>query len=119
MRIVDIFSAIKYQLRNPKDRYEEYIREEAKLGGQLFGYVPLNVDRSFFCLDRHTWVWHEEKTDRSGNISNTLVRYEVQPDRVLKVINGHHYLLDKQETVNLYKAALSYYNKIRKELYFN
>src|ERR1035441_5024091 len=100
MSVINILSAIKRQIYNSQNKYEDFIREEGKLGGQLFGYVPLNVDRNFFCLDRNTWVWHEEEIDNSGNVKTRLVRYEVQPDRVLKVINGQHYVLDKDETKN-------------------
>ena len=47
--------------------YRNLIRHEAKIGGQLFGPVPKDGRREFFCLDRHTWVWHEEWVDANGD----------------------------------------------------
>ena len=59
--------------------YREAIREEAKVGGQVFGAIPQGVRREFFCLDEHTWVWHEEWDDETGKHQVRTTRYDVRP----------------------------------------
>ena len=47
----------------------DLIRMESKIGATVFGPVPANHRREFFCLDEHTWVWYEEYfEDRSGRL---------------------------------------------------
>ena len=42
------------------DAERNLIRYEAKVGGDLFGPIPAGHRRDFFCLDEHTWIWHEK-----------------------------------------------------------
>jgi hypothetical protein len=91
---------------------DNLIRQEAQIGGQLFGPIPKGHDRQFFCLDEHTWVWHETWTDRNGS-HNTNTRYEIRPNGVFKVQNGGTYQsLSDSESKNLLRAAQLYVNKI-------
>lgn len=91
---------------------------EAKVGGKLFGDVPSNRRREFFCLDRHTWVWHEEWTDNSGERHIVTTRYDVRPTGVLKSQNGSHYQrVERAEAERLLEAAKLYQNSIRQEVY--
>jgi len=116
---MNILSALKKYLSDDTSTYNNLIRMEAKIGGQLFGIVPKNVSRSFFCLDEHTWVWHEDVTQPNGSVKSNIIRYEIQPDRILKVINGNRYLLSDNEKRNFYKATTSYQKKVFSELYYN
>jgi hypothetical protein len=74
--------------RNDEQRraeaYSEAIREEAKIGGKLFGPVPQGTTREFFCLDPYTWVWHEEWTDDKGTYQVRTTRYDVRPNGIYK-----------------------------------
>lgn len=88
-----------------------------RLGGQLFGAVPKGHRREFFCLDRHTWVWHEEWTDKNGQHQAVTTRYDIRPTGILKSQNGKSYQrLSVSEARNLYKAALLYEEKVGGEL---
>lgn len=94
------------------------IRHEAKVGGRLFGPVPKGHKREFFCLDKHTWVWHEEWTDRNGEKQVVSTRYDVRPSGVLKSQNGGAYQrLSLEELCRLNDAAVTYRDQIRKEVY--
>lgn len=91
---------------------------EAKVGGRLFGEVPANRRREFFCLDKHTWVWHEEWNDQSGQHHVVTTRYDVRPDGILKSQNGSHYQqASNEETARLIEAANLYNKEIKKEVY--
>jgi hypothetical protein len=89
--------------------YRRAIQEEAKIGGQLFGEVPKGGRREFFCLDEHTWIWHEEWTDANNLRHARTTRYDVRPQGILKAQDGQPYQpLNKQETLHLLQAAYRY-----------
>ncbi len=90
------------------------IRQEAKLGGQLFGSVPEGHSRQFFCLDEHTWVWHEEWL-QNGERQAMTTHYTMRPDGVLKSQDGHYRRLSSQEARNLYRAIKIYHRRITTE----
>jgi hypothetical protein len=91
------------------------IRRESEIGGQLFGPVPKGRRRDFFCLDEHTWVWHET-WDHDGQQRSVTTRYEVRPNGVLKVQNGQGYQrLSRDEARNLYQATELYRQRVGAE----
>ena len=91
---------------------DDLIRREAEIGGKLFGAIPKGHDRQFFCLDQHTWVWHEAWSDQTGNHAITT-RYEVRPNGIFKVQNGGSYSsLSESETKNFVKAVHLYTDKV-------
>lgn len=93
------------------------IRHEAKVGGELFGPVPKGVRREFFCLDEHTWIWHEEWTENGQNKSKTT-RYSVRPNGIVKAQDGHSYHLVKgEEAQRLLEAARAYQKRVEREVY--
>ena len=93
--------------------YNDLIRREAKIGGNLFGSIPAGHQREFFCLDEHTWVWHEQWTDAQGKVQAITTRYEVRPDGVLKIQNDQLYQsLTREEATNLYKAVELYSQRV-------
>lgn len=97
------------QAQRQADFNKALIHHEAKIGGQLFGAVPAGTRREFFCLDEHTWVWHEEWTDRAGKRQMMTTRYDIRPDGVLKSQGGHNYRkLSGDEAVNFRKAVDNY-----------
>lgn len=100
-------------IRGEKEREHavenQLIRQEAEIGGKLFGAVPKGHHRQFFCLDEHTWIWHEEWNDNTGHHVVTT-RYDVRPSGVIKSQDGQatYQRLSKDEATNLYRAMLMY-----------
>jgi len=117
--MINVLVGLKKYIKNNSSAYNNLIRKEAALGGTLFGRIPSNVSRSFFCLDEHTWVWHEDITLRDGSVKSNIIRYELQPDRIVKVINGNRYLLSHHEKQNFYKATQTYQKRVFSELYYS
>jgi len=113
--------ALSKQLHNPltttQSAYKKLIHKESEIGSELFGPIPKGHRREFFCLDERTWVWHEEWYDNNNNLRSTITRYEIYPDKFLKIQNGQYYQLDKVEADNFYKAVKLYNQRTRTELY--
>jgi len=100
--------------------YRNLIRKEAKIGGTLFGTLPNGHRREFFCLDKHTWVWHEEWIDKLGQRHVRNTRYDVRPTGVVKIQDGRGYqALSPSEARNLRDAVRLYYQRVTTELYQN
>ncbi len=119
--IKKLLSTITSQRQNDRrtEVYRNLIRHEAKIGGQVFGPIPKGHRREFFCLDRHTWIWHEEWTDEQGQHQARTTRYDVRPNgMILKAQNGQLYQeVNDQEAFRLYQAATEYRYRVNKELY--
>jgi hypothetical protein len=106
------------QAERRAELYRNLIRHEAQIGGQLFGPVPKGGRREFFCLDEHTWVWHEEWVDETGKLQVRTTRYDVRPDGILKAQEGYPYQPVKQaEALHLRQAALLYRQRVNEEIY--
>lgn len=110
----------KFFPRTPEDQAaaieRKLMRREAKIGGQLFGPIPKGHQRQFFCLDEHTWVWHETWVDAQGNHKSMTTRYDVRPDGIIKMQDGRGYQrLTANEAQNLSRAARLYQQRIRAE----
>lgn len=97
--------------------YRNLIRHEAKIGGTLFGPVKSGGRREFFCLDEHTWVWHEEWVDNNGQHQMRTTRYDVRPTGILKSQNGQYRPVSVEEAKHLKNAAIMYEDRIRRDLY--
>ncbi len=94
------------------------MRHEARIGGTLFGPVPKGGRREFFCLDEHTWIWHEEFLDQTGKRQIKTTRYDVRPDGILKAQGGQPYqMVSPDEAVNLAEAARQYSRRVQQEVY--
>ena len=98
--------------------YRALLHHEARLGGELFGPVPKDRRREFFCLDEHTWVWHEEWTDAASGKRNIMTtRYDVRPNGVLKSQGGTSYQrLSLEEARHLQQAIRLYEQRMTTEL---
>jgi hypothetical protein len=97
--------------------YRDLMRAEAKIGGEIFGPVPKGGRREFFCLDEHTWVWHEEWQEKGQHRVRTT-RYDVRRDGIVKVQDGHHYQkVSQEEAQKLYRAAKVYQQRVNEKLY--
>jgi hypothetical protein len=97
--------------------YRNLIRHEARIGGKLFGPVRSGGRREFFCLDKHTWVWHEEWVDQHGQRQIRTTRYDIRPDGVLKAQGGQYQPVTPAEAKHLYDAMKLYEENVTKELY--
>lgn len=97
--------------------YRALLHYEARIGGEVFGPIPKNVRREFFCLDKNTWVWHEEWTDENGKRQAVTTRYDVRPSGVVKSQGGSSYqALSDVEARNLYNAITVYEKNVGAEL---
>jgi hypothetical protein len=98
--------------------YRQLMRREAEMGGQVFGPIPAGRRREFFCLDKNTWIWHEEWTDEAGMRQSKTTRYDVRPTGILKAQeNGSYHKISEQESNNLIEAAKIYSSRALTELY--
>jgi hypothetical protein len=97
--------------------HRNILRDMARMGGTLFGPVPEGTRREFFCLDAHTWVWHEEWTDQNKVHRVRTTRYDVRPHGVFKAQDGQPYQpLTPEETQRLYMAAWHYQQNMHAKL---
>lgn len=96
----------------------ELIRREAEVGGQLFGPVPAGRQRQFFCLDKHSWIWHEQWTDQNGVQQHLTTRYEVRRSGILKAQGEqpYHYVA-ADEARNLISAIRLYNQQVPRQVY--
>jgi hypothetical protein len=92
----------------------ELIRQEAEIGGKLFGDLPKGHVRQFFCLDDRTWIWHKQWFDQNGERQSMTTRYVVRPTGgVIRSQNGQAYqYLSSSEADNFYKATQLYGKKV-------
>lgn len=98
--------------------YRDLLHHEAKIGGEIFGPVAPGGRREFFCLDEHTWIWHEEWKDSKGHQQARTTRYDIRPSGIVKAQDGKHYQkVSLEEAARLYDAALLYKQRTSKELY--
>jgi hypothetical protein len=110
-------SASEQKAINKRDeQYRNLIRREAKIGGKLFGPIPAGHRREFFCLNEHTWVWYEEWTDANRQKQSKTTRYDVRPNGVIKVQDGHpSQYVELEEARNLYQAVELYNQRVDAE----
>jgi hypothetical protein len=96
----------------------ELIELEAEIGGKLFGPIPAGHRREFFCLDEHTWVWHEEWVDENRQRKVTSTRYEIHDNGILKAQDGKVYkFIEGAELRNLVLAIRLYYEAVARGIY--
>jgi hypothetical protein len=101
-----------------EELYRNLIRHEAKIGGTLFGPIPKGGRREFFCLDEHTWVWHEEWIDENGQHKSKTTRYDVRPNAILKAQDGSHYQpVSNEEAQHLRDAVQLYEKRVKADIY--
>lgn len=98
--------------------YREIVTREAEIGGKLFGPIKPGGRREFFCLDKHTWIWHEEWTDEQGSAQSITTRYDIRSNGIFKAQDGQPYQrLTTVEARNLYKAMKLYNKEVDAQLY--
>lgn len=91
---------------------------ESQLGASIFGAPSNGETRRFFNLDDNTWMWYEEKIDASGKKSETSVRYEITPDKVIKIEPGPYYkAIEGKELENFHRAVHAYHRIVLSRIY--
>lgn len=96
----------------------ELIELEAEIGGKLFGPIPAGHRREFFCLDDHTWIWHEEWIDENRRRQVSSTRYEIHDNGILKAKDGKVYkFIEGAELRNLTLAIRLYYEAVARGIY--
>lgn len=119
-RLSALFSVINGNRADERRAREtrDLIRREAAVGGKLFGPVPEGGRREFFCLDEHTWIWHEEWVD-SANVRHAITtRYDVRPHGIFKAQDGQPYRpLSDEEALHFFKATKLYARTVREEVF--
>jgi len=99
--------------RRRSNAYDAVLRYESKVGGQLFGPVPAGHRREFFCLDKYTWVWHEEWTNTNGKHQVVTTHYHVRPNGILKTQGNQTYQsISRDELRNFHNAVKLYGQRI-------
>jgi hypothetical protein len=118
--MLSLFGGAKAQREEDRRarRYRDLIHKEAVVGGQLFGTVPKGGRREFFCLDKHTWVWHEEWVDERGQRQVITTRYDVRRHGIFKAQDGQPYRpLTEEEAMHLFKAVNMYFEAVSATVY--
>lgn len=95
--------------------HRNILRDLAKMGGEVFGRVPDGTRREFFCLDRHTWVWHEEWVNTSGMRQVRTTRYDIRPQGIFKAQDGQPYQPVSLEEAQRFGAAITEYQRCMHE----
>ena len=109
---------VQRQADREAELYRGLLRREAKIGGEIFGPVAEGGKREFFCLDEHTWIWHEEWLDQNRQLQIKTTRYDIRPTGILKAQDGQTYQhVSIEEAERLLQAAKLYETRIRSELY--
>jgi hypothetical protein len=96
----------------------ELMRRESAIGRELFGPIPQGTKRDFFCLDEHTWVWHEQWIDEFGVKQSVTTRYIIRPTEIVKSQNGGAYhRISEQEADNFEHAVDTYVKRVTTDIY--
>lgn len=115
----DNLSSTGMSLRSREAKRRDLIRREGQIGATLFGSIPEGHTREFFCLDEHTWIWHEEWFDQLTRTPKTMtVRYDFQPRGVLKIVNNvaSGYVVG-DELIHLLESMKTYHKRVSLEVY--
>lgn len=106
-----------YQITDPDQARHQMIKLESDLvGSKLFGAVPKEHKREFYCLDENIWVWYEQWKEY-GERQSRMVRYEVSENQVTKNIDGMYKKVGEAELANLRQAIHLYYTEIMHKIY--
>lgn len=96
--------------------FRERFTREAAIGRDLFGPLPDGRVREFFCLDAHTWIWHEQWQDEAG-AHRVTTRYTVRPDGIYKYQHSADPVrITGEEARHFHASATAYCQRVAAEL---
>jgi hypothetical protein len=109
----------KQRLKTKDQKIKQLIEIESEIGGQVFGPSRPDEERRFYCLDERTWVYQNNYVDLiDGNKKQMVIRYELHPNGVLKVINSKsHSMVQDDEAERLIEAIKLYYKLVMTKVY--
>ncbi len=97
--------------------YTSVLETEAIMGGKLFGPIKPGHRREFFCLNPHTWVWHEEWLDNSNERHILTTYYHIRKNIILKSHGDQNYQsLTESELQNFLNATKIYIETIPNQI---
>ena len=109
---------IKTTTYTNKLSYGDLINAESAIGRTLFGPIPAGRQREFFMSKNNVWIWHESWANQFGELQEMTIRYEVRPTGVYKKATGGSYQkIEGMELNNFVKAAKTYSNLVKQQLY--
>lgn len=98
--------------------------KEASIGSNVFAADKENgTQHQFHYLGRSMdgapeWIWHMYWRDESGKERVLTTRYEIQPNKIVKIQDGQvHRSVDLQEARTLYDAICRYWKFVKADLY--
>jgi hypothetical protein len=110
--------AAKSSLFHHQPNKRDIMRQESKIGSDIFGAVPAGHIREFFYFDSDTWIWYEEWPGADGKRQSLTTRYEVHSNGVLKVQDNQPYaVVEGVELRNLLLAMRLYYERTTRQVY--
>ncbi len=93
---------------NTERIHREILETESKVGAEIFGPIEKGRQRSFFCLNKYTWVWHEQWIENKTPKS-LMTYYHIRHNGILKSSGNQDYKpLSQNELDNFIKAAEIY-----------
>lgn len=101
------------------DRGQALLQREGVLGGRIFGPLRNDQERSFFCLNENSWIWHESRFNRATRqTEKQAIHYEVQAQGITKLVqNGEAILLEGGEFKNFFDAVVVYLRIVERQIY--
>lgn len=92
---------------------------ESIVGASLFGTIAPNMQRAFWVDNLQSWFFHHKIVTPKGVAEQTF-HYEVQPTRIIRVINEkptRYVDAEGDDLKNLLLATESYYERVMREVY--
>ncbi len=114
-----VWSRKRYDLSSRKDQRRALLKREGDIGGKLFGKIPKNHTRKFFCLNQNTWVWNETFPAETGETMVVNTRYRVYEDTIEKIQNNKVTPMSLEEMQNVVHAMELYADKVQRMMYKN
>ena len=95
------------------------IKQEAQLGGLLFGKVEKGAQREFFCWDESNWIWYDKWYDQEAQIKEVSIRYKIVGGKIYKQYfnSDKWYRLDAAESQHLFEMIQAYKDYVLTSLY--
>ncbi|MCY3804363.1 MAG: hypothetical protein OXF85_00585 [Candidatus Saccharibacteria bacterium] len=99
--------------------YSKLIKQEAQLGGLLFGVIEKGAQREFFCWDETNWIWYDKWYDQNCQLKEVAIRYKILDSKIYKQYfnSDKWYKLDVAESQHLLEMIQAYRDYVLTSLY--
>ena len=103
----------KIPAKSKTERIQREILEiEAKIGAEIFGPLEKGRKRSFFCLNRYTWVWHEQWIDHQKSVQTMMTYYHIRSTGIVKSSGNNDYKALSEKEFHNFVSAVKNYSQI-------